>query len=152
MQKIYAQKRKRKFKGYFWRATHDSNLAVMLILREWTQSPQYGFVQWEHMLFGVAFNIYMIFEEFQCRNLGLYSGSSEPSSFFFRWFTTSKLTRIFINFRVIHILLNLIFLYWIMLDQISPSWFDWNLEMASVFMRKTPWIKMEKLKAATNSL
>ena len=28
----------------------------------------------------------------------------------------------------------------IALDQISHTWFDWNLEMAALFLRKTPWI------------
>ena len=45
----------------------------------------------------------------------------------FRGFITSKLTRIFVNFRVIHVLLSLILFYWIMLDQISHTWFEWNL-------------------------
>ena len=33
----------------------------------------------------------------------------------------------FVNFRVIHVLLSLILFYWIMLDQISHTWFEWNL-------------------------
>ena len=52
-----------------------------LILEEWTQHPQYGFSQWKQILFEVAFSIYMIFEEFWCRNLGLYSKLSEASPF-----------------------------------------------------------------------
>ena len=46
---------------------------------------------------------------------------------FFKGFITSKLTRIFVNFRVIHVLLSLILFYRIMLDQISHTWFEWNL-------------------------
>ena len=51
-------------KGTFWRATHDVNLDLTLILREWTQRPQYGFAKWEQILFEVAFNINIIFEDF----------------------------------------------------------------------------------------
>ena len=41
--------------------------------------------------------------------------------------TFSKLTRIFVNFRVIFDLFSLIIFYWITLDQISHTWFDWNI-------------------------
>jgi hypothetical protein len=53
---------------------------------------------------------------------------------------SSKLTRIFLNFRVIHFLLSLVLFYRKALNQISHTWFNCNLVNGFFFVRKTPWI------------
>ena len=133
MQKIYTQKWKWKFegcflKGAFWRAIHDANLAVTLILEEWTQPPQYGFSQWKQIhTFWSCFQYLHDFWRILMQKLRIIFQIVWGLTISFRGFITSKLTRIFVNFRVIHVLLSLILFYWIMLDQISHTWFEWNL-------------------------
>ena len=109
-------------KGAFWRAIHVANLAVALILEDWTQlGPAIWFFNVETNTFWSCFQYLLDF----WRILMDYIVWGLTISF--RGFITSKLTRIFINFRVIHVLLSLILFYWIMLDQTSHTWFEWNL-------------------------
>ena len=114
-------------KGAFWRAIHDANLAVALILEEWTQHPQYGFSQWKKKYFLKLLSVLTwVLTNFNAETEGYIPNCLRPHHFF-KGFITSKLTRIFVNFRVIHVLLSLILFYRIMLDQISHTWFEWNL-------------------------
>ena len=133
MQKIYAQKWKQKFeggflKGAFWRAIHDANLAVALICT-WRvdTTPAIWFFTMEKKYFLKLLSVLTwVLTNFNAETEGYIPNCLRPHRFF-RGFITSKLTRIFVNFRVIHVLLSLILFYCIMLDQISHTWFEWNL-------------------------
>ena len=65
---------------------------------------------------------------------------------FFQRTHSSKLTRIFFNFRVMNVLLSLVLFYRKALNQISHTWFDCNL-VNGFFLREET--SMDKLKAAT---
>ena len=133
MQKIYAQKWKQKFegcflKGAFWRAIHDANLAVALICT-WRvdTTPAIWFFTMEKKYFLKLLSVLTwVLTNFNAETEDYIPNCLRPHHFF-RGFITSKLTRIFVNFRVIHVLLSLILFYCIMLDQISHTWFEWNL-------------------------
>ena len=133
MQKIYAHKWKQKFeggflKGAFWRAIHDANLAVALICT-WRMdtTPAIWFFTMEKKYFLKLLSVLTwVLTNFNAETEGYIPNCLRPHHFF-KGFITSKLTRIFVNFRVIHVLLSLILFYCIMLDQISHTWFEWNL-------------------------
>ena len=133
MQKIYAHKWKQKFeggflKGAFWRAIHDANLAVALICT-WRvdTTPAIWFFTMEKKYFLKLLSVLTwVLTNFNAETEGYIPNCLRPHHFF-KGFITSKLTRIFVNFRVIHVLLSLILFYRIMLDQISHTWFEWNL-------------------------
>ena len=133
MQKIYAQKWKQKFeggflKGAFWRAIHDANLAVALICT-WRMdtTPAIWFFTMEKKYFLKLLSVLTwVLTNFNAETEGYIPNCLRPHHFF-KGFITSKLTRIFVNFRVIHVLLSLTLFYCIMLDQISHTWFEWNL-------------------------
>ena len=133
MQKIYAHKWKQKFeggflKGAFWRAIHDANLAVALICT-WRvdTTPAIWFFSMEKKYFLKLLSVpTWVLTNFNAETEGYIPNCLRPHHFF-KGFITSKLTRIFVNFRVIHVLLSLILFYRIMLDQISHTWFEWNL-------------------------
>ena len=133
MQKIYAQKWKQKFeggflKGAFWRAIHDANLAVALICT-WRvdTTPAIWFFTMEKKYFLKLLSVLTwVLTNFNAETEGYIPNCLRPHHFF-KGFITSKLTRIFVNFRVIHVLLSLILFYRIMPDQISHTWFEWNL-------------------------
>ena len=133
MQKIYAHKWKQKFeggflKGAFWRAIHDANLAVALICT-WRvdTTPAIWFFTMEKKYFLKLLSVLTwVLTNFNAETEGYIPNCLRPHHFF-KGFITSKLTRIFVNFRVIHVLLSLILFYCIMLDQISHTWFEWNL-------------------------
>ena len=133
MQKIYAHKWKQKFeggflKGAFWRAIHDANLAVALICT-WRMdtTPAIWFFTMEKKYFLKLLSVLTwVLTNFNAETEGYIPNCLRPHHFF-KGFITSKLTRIFVNFRVIHVLLSLILFYRIMLDQISHTWFEWNL-------------------------
>ena len=133
MQKIYAHKWKQKFeggflKGAFWRAIHDANLAVALICT-WRvdTTPAIWFFTMEKKYFLKLLSVLTwVLTNFNAETEGYIPNCLRPRHFF-KGFITSKLTRIFVNFRVIHVLLSLILFYCIMLDQISHTWFEWNL-------------------------
>ena len=134
MQKIYAHKWKQKFeggflKGAFWRAIHDANLAVALICT-WRvdTTPAIWFFTMEKKNFLKLLSVLTwVLTNFNAETEGYIPNCLRPHHFF-KGFITSKLTRIFVNFRVIHVLTSLpILFYWITLDQISHTSFEWNL-------------------------
>ena len=117
MQKIYAQKWKQKFeggflKGAFWRAIHDANLAVTLICT-WRvdTTPAIWFFTMEKKYFLKLLSVLTwVLTNFNAETEGYIPNCLRPHHFF-KGFITSKLTRIFVNFRVIHVLLSLILFY-----------------------------------------
>ena len=129
-------KRKGKFEGYIWR--------VLLKGNSWYSVLWY----WKNT-FWSSFQCSHDFRRIWCRNFGSYSGSSRPLSFFFKGFITNKLTRIFVSFRVIHVLLSLMLFYRTVLDQISHTWFDWILVNDFSLCEENC---MDKLKAAKNCI
>ena len=70
----------------------------------------------------------------------------QPPHHFFQRTHSSKLTRTFFNFRVIHVLLSLVLFYRKALNQISHTWFDCNLVNGFFLCEEN---SMDKLKAAT---
>ena len=148
MQKIYAHKWKQKFeggflKGAFWRAIHDANLAVTLICT-WRvdTTPAIWFFTMETNTFWSCFQFLYDFWRILIQKLRIIFQIVWGLTISFRGFITRELTRIFVNFRVIHVLLSLILFYWIMLIRFLTHRLNGILQMAVLPETVTPIVYM----------
>ena len=127
MQKIYAQKWKWTFGGCFLKGNSWCKLGSCTNTWRVDTTPAIWFFTMETNTFWSCFQYLYDSWRILMQKLRIIFQIVWGLTISFRGFITRKLTRIFVNFRVIHVLLSLILFYWIMLDQISHTWFEWNL-------------------------
>ena len=118
MQKIYSQKWKWKFEGCFLKGNSWCNLGSCTNTWRVDTTTTLWFFTTETNTFWSCFQYLHDFWRILMQTLRII--------FQIVWGLTIS-SEFFVNFRVIHVLLSLILFYWIMLDQISHTWFEWNL-------------------------
>ena len=116
-------------KGAFWRVLFEGQFMMQTNTWRVDTTPAIWFFTMETNTFWSCFQyLHVDFWTILMQKLRIIFQIVWGLTISFRGFITSKLTRIFVNFRVIHVLTSLpILFYWITLDQISHTSFEWNL-------------------------